>query len=179
MLVNKTNRLQSDFTPLDLILTDSKYKDEIYLCKEVFEAFKRMRDDAFLEEGYKIDIMSGYRDYKYQEKLYNNLIYEKGLNYALTRIAPAGGSEHQTGLALDFCVYFDNRCYIEDDILELMATKWVHDNCYKYGFILRYPFDKEEVTGYSYEPWHLRYVGNSLSKYLYDNNLTLDEYKSV
>ena len=99
MLVNKTNKLDNDYVPRDLVVTDSLYKDNIYLNKECYDNFKKMQSDAnFL--GYRIDIMSGYRDYKYQEKLYNKLVYEKGNSYASIRIASPGTSEHQTGLMI-------------------------------------------------------------------------------
>lgn len=174
MLVNKTNRLDASFVPSDLVVTDSSYKDNIKLNRVCFEAFKKLRDAAS-EEGYQIDIMSGYRDYDYQDELYKRLVYEKGVCYAFRSVAQAGASEHQTGLAIDYCVYFDNRCYIEHDIDDLLVTKWVSDHAHEYGFILRYPFDKEEITLYNYEPWHLRYVGD-LASYLYDKHLTLEEY---
>ena len=113
---------------------------------------------------------------KKEEKIYNKLLEEKGFTYAITRIAEPGKSEHQTGLAIDFCIYKDEKCYIEHEIEELLETKWVHQNCYRYGFILRYPEGKEDITKYSYEPWHIRYVGN-IASYIYNNNLTLEEYK--
>lgn len=174
MLVNKTNILDKDYVPSNLVLTDSLYKDGIYLENETFLAFKKMQKEA-LKEGYKIDIMSGYRDYEYQKSLYDKLVYEKGKNYAFRSVAMGGASEHQTGLAVDFCVYMGDRCYIEHDIADLMATKWVHDNCSKYGFIVRYPFDKEEITKYNYEPWHLRYVGDWAMN-IYKSGKTLEEY---
>lgn len=174
MLVNRANKLNDDYVPSDLVITDSLYKDNIYLDKECYDSFKIMQEDA-LKEDLCIDIMSGYRDYKYQEKIYNKLVLEKGISYAMRAIAVPGASEHQTGLAIDYCVYIDNKCYIEHDIMDLMATDWVFNNCYKYGFIVRYPLDKEEITGYNYEPWHIRYVGE-IADYLYKNNLTLEEY---
>ena len=174
MLVNKDNSLHETYIPDNLVNTNSEYKDGILLEEKTYLQFKKMQDDA-RKFGYNIDIMSGYRDYRYQEKIYNNLLKEKGFNYAFRSIAKPGCSEHQTGLALDFCVYKDNKCYIEHEIEEMLETKWVHQNCYKYGFILRYPFNKEEITKYNYEPWHLRYVGDK-ANYLYSNNLTLDEY---
>ena len=174
MLVNKDNSLHETYIPDNLVNTNSEYKDGILLEEKTYLQFKKMQDDA-RKFGYNIDIMSGYRDYRYQEKIYNSLLKEKGFNYAFRSIAKPGCSEHQTGLALDFCVYKDNKCYIEHEIEEMLETKWVHQNCYKYGFILRYPFNKEEITKYNYEPWHLRYVGDK-ANYLYSNNLTLDEY---
>ena len=175
MLVNKTNSLFSGYVPDDLTLVSSKYKGNIKLDRVTYENFLKMQEDAG-KYGYEIDIMSGYRDYLYQEKIYNKLVYEKGFNYAISRIAKAGCSEHQTGLAIDICVYRDGKCYIESEISDFVETKWVHQNCYKYGFILRYPLDKEDITKYSYEPWHLRYVGSDVARDIYNRDVTLEEY---
>lgn len=174
MLVNKDNPLSETFVPMDLVEVISKYKDGIRLNKDCYSNFLRMQEDA-LRYGYRIDVMSGYRDFLYQEKIYNKLIKEKGFNYAISRIAKAGCSEHQTGLAIDICVYRDDKCYIENDICDFEEVKWLHQNCYRYGFILRYPFGKEDITKYSYEPWHLRYVGD-VAKDIYNRDITLEEY---
>ena len=159
---------------------NKEYLEEIkksmhYIDKKVKESFDRLKEAA-KRNNYLIDIESGYRDYDYQEKLYNKLLDEKGFNYTVTRIARPGSSEHQTGLAIDFCVYQNEKSYIEHEIEDLIETKWVHQNCHKYGFILRYPEGKEDITKYSYEPWHLRFVGD-IAPYIYNNNLTLEEYK--
>lgn len=174
MLVNRDNFLDSNYVPVDLVNVNSKYKNDILIVDNVYQQFMLMKSDA-LRLGYHIDVMSGYRNYNYQEKIYNKLINDKGLNYALRYIAPAGASEHQTGLAIDICVYRDNKCYIEHEISEFEEVKWLHRNAHRYGFILRYPNEKEDITGYNYEPWHFRYIGN-LASYLYYNNLVLEEY---
>lgn len=174
MLVNRDNLLDEYYVPLNLVKTNTLYKDNVYLEEETFKNFGLLKQKA-KEYGYYIDIMSGYRDYKYQEKLFNELVSDKGYNYAYKYIAKPGSSEHQTGLALDFVVYKDELCYKEHDVEDLKETKWVHENMHNFGFILRYPKDKEEVTKYSYEPWHIRYVGG-IASYLYKNNLTLEEY---
>jgi len=174
MLVNKTNCLSKDYIPNDLVNVSSLYKDGIKLDKKTYDAFLKMQEDS-LKHGYYIDIMSGYRDYLYQEKIYEKLVQEKGFNYAISRIAKPGCSEHQTGLAIDICVYRDDKCYIEDEITDFIEIKWVHQNCHRYGFILRYPFGKEDITKYSFEPWHFRYVGDVASE-MYNNDLTLEEY---
>ena len=101
---------------------------------------------------------------------------ERGFTYAFRSIAKAGCSEHQTGLAIDICVYRDNKCYIEREIEEMDEGRWLRDNAYKYGFILRYPKGKENITGYMFEPWHIRYLGVDVATYLHDNNLTYEEY---
>ena len=174
ILVNKDNPLPRAHIPSDLINTNSKYKGNILLNKKALEAFRKLQKEA-LKYNYQIDIESGYRDYDYQEKKYNKLVSEKGYSYAITRIAEPGKSEHQTGLAIDFCIYKDNKCYIEHEIEDLPETKWVHHNAHKYGFILRYPEGKEDITKYSYEPWHLRYVEDIASN-LCHKHLTLEEY---
>lgn len=175
ILVNKDNPLSKAYIPKDLVIVDSKYKNEIYLNQEAKEMFDKLKKEAEAN-NYFIDIESGYRSYNYQLKIYNKLLKEKGFNYAFRHIASPGESEHQTGLAIDFCIYEGEKCYIEHDIEDLPATKWIHQNASKYGFILRYPDGKEDITKYNYEPWHLRYVGGA-ADYIYKNNLTLEEYK--
>lgn len=174
ILVNKDNPLPRAHIPNNLVDTESKYKDNILIDKKVKEAFNLLKIEA-LKYDYHIDIESGYRTFDYQEKIYNKLLEEKGFTYAVTRIAEPGKSEHQTGLAIDFCIYKEGKCYIEHDLKELPETKWIHQNAHLYGFIIRYPEGKEDITKYSYEPWHLRYVG-SLADTLYNQNLTLEEY---
>jgi len=174
ILVNKDNTLDKTYVPNDLVNANSNYKDNILINKLVLEKFNLMKEDAY-KLGYNIDIMSGYRDYMYQEKLYNKLLKEKGLAYTFRSIAKPGASEHQTGLAIDICVYRDDKCYIEHELEDLEEINWIIDNCYKYGFILRYPRYMEDKTGYNYEPWHFRYVGD-IAKFLYENNLLLEDY---
>ncbi len=174
LLVNKDNKIPAGYEA-NLIEIESEYKSNVLLEENTYRNFKRMQEDALLY-GYKIDVMSGYRSYDYQEKLYNKLLNGRGFSYAFRSVAKPGYSEHQTGLAIDFCIYRDDNCYIEHDITDMLETKWVHQNCSKYGFIVRYPLDKEEITKYNYEPWHLRYVGE-IANYIYNNDLTLEEYK--
>ena len=173
ILVNKEHELDRTYIPSNLVNSNSSYKDGILVCEKVFRMFEIMKYFA-LKKGYKIDIMSGYRTYDYQEKIYNKLIFQTGFNYAFRYIAKPGCSEHQTGLAIDICVYKNDKCYIEHEISDFEEIKWLHKNAHRFGFILRYPPDKEDKTGYNYEPWHFRYVGN-MANYLYYNDLTLEE----
>lgn len=175
ILVNKDNALDKSYIPDNLVNAKSNYKDVILINNKVFEQFNLMKQDAF-KLGYHIDIMSGYRDYFYQERLYNKLLNEKGYAYTFRSVAKPGCSEHQTGLAIDICVYKDDKCYIEHELENLEEIKWVINNCYKYGFILRYPKDMEDITGYNYEPWHFRYVGEA-AEYLYKNMILFEDYK--
>lgn len=174
ILVNKDNPLPRAHIPKNLVYAESKYKDNIMIDEMVKISFDKLKEEA-LKHNYYIDIQSGYRDYDYQEKIYNKLIEEKGFTYAITRIAEPGKSEHQTGLAIDYCIYRGEKSYVEHDVKELSETKWIHNNAHKFGFILRYPEGKEDITKYSYEPWHLRYVGR-LAEYIYKKNITLEEY---
>ena len=173
MLVNRDNLLNKTYVPKNLVDCDSKYKQN-FVVDIVYQQFMLMKIEAIIL-GYDIDIMSGYRDYNYQEKLYNKLVNDKGFNYAFRYIAPPGASEHQTGLAIDLCIYREGKCYIEHEIQNFEEIKWVEKNAHRFGFILRYPFGLEDITGYNYEPWHFRYVGD-MASYLYYNNLTLEEF---
>ena len=174
-LVNKDNPLGKTYIPLNLVNSNSNYRDGILVNKKALEEFTLMKNDAY-SHGYRIDIMSGYRDYNYQDKIYNKSVKEKGLAYTFRSVAKAGCSEHQTGLAIDVCVYREDKCYIEHELEDMEEIDWVIDNCYKYGFILRYPRGMEDRTGYNYEPWHFRYVGD-IAEHLHKNNILLDDYK--
>ncbi len=175
ILVNKEHPLDKTYIPSNLIDTKSKYKKNILLDQKVLINFQHMKNDM-QSLGYYIDIMSGYRDYNYQEKIYNKSLYQKGYTYTVRSIAKPGSSEHQTGLAIDICIYKDNKVYIEHQIINTKELDFLKKNSHKYGFILRYPEEKENITGYNYEPWHYRYVGIELANYLHKNGLTLEEY---
>ena len=161
-LVNRDNKLDRTYVPNNLVNCNSRYKENIFIVDKVYSMFLRMKLEAKIN-NYDIDIMSGYRDYNYQEKIYNKLIHDKGFNYAFRYIAPPGASEHQSGLAIDICVYREGNCYIEHEIENFNEIKWLHENAHRFGFILRYLNNKEDITGYNYEAWHLRYVGNMAS----------------
>ena len=155
MLVNKNNEISKDYVPNDLELINIKYANEKkYLRKEAKEHFEKLAYDANLL-GYKIIAVSAYRDYDYQNKLYNNYVKEYGLEYASKCSAPAGYSEHQTGLAVD--VTASNNNY--GTFVSSKEYIWMVNNAHKYGFILRYLNGEENITGYNYESWHYRYVG--------------------
>ena len=121
--------------------------------------------------GMNIWIQSGYRSYSLQESLYNKYVNRDGKLAADTYSARPGYSEHQTGLAFDLNS-------ISDEFQDTSEGKWVNENAWRYGFILRYPKSKESITGYKYESWHLRYVGEDLAAKLYNNGdwITLEEH---
>ena len=180
ILVNKENLLPSDYVPEDLVEihepTGSKL-DKTYvnrLNREVYSAFKDMQKGA-LKEGYEIFVDSSYRSYEYQERVFNKVVLEKGVEHAQRFVATPGGSEHQTGLAIDI-IFRRNNKMIEEQTEEDPEIKWLFMHAHQYGFILRYPKGKEEITGFNFEPWHFRYVGKKLSKELFETHITLEEY---
>lgn len=138
------------------------------LDDEAILAFNEMKCCAE-KYGFNLAIVSGFRSYEYQEKIYNEYIKEYGEEVTDTFSAQPGHSEHQTGLALDIGRDEDSYQYTEESI-------WLANNSYKFGYIIRYPKGKEKITGYKYEPWHIRYVGKEHAKLMYKNNLTLEEY---
>lgn len=172
VLVNKNNQLSSSYIPTDLETISNQYaNDGKKLRKEAKNAFESLSRDAFIL-GYRIVAVSAYRDYFYQKDLFEHYVKEKGLDYALTCSSKPGHSEHQTGLAVD--VEGSNRDY--DHFEESDEFIWMKENAHHYGFIMRYPKGKEFITGFKYEPWHYRYVGKEIATYIYENNLTLEEY---
>ena len=174
MLVNKSFPLDKNYIPENLVKVESigEHLDDghiVMLVKEVYEAFLKLQKDA----PFEIIVDSGYRDYNYQKELLEHYLNEQG-EAAYLKVALPGTSEHQTGLAVDYAYIIDGK--YDDDVEKYPEyNKWVHENAHKYGFILRYPLNKTEITGFNYEPWHLRYIGKN-AKYIYENNLTLEEY---
>ncbi len=143
------------------------------LLEETKQAFQEMNSDA-LPLGLNLYISSGYRSYSLQEDLYSGYVLRDGKEAADTYSARAGHSEHQTGLAFDLNS-------ISDEFTNTPEGKWVHENAWRYGLILRYPYGKDDITGYKHESWHLRYVGKELAEKLYNNGdwITLEEYFGI
>lgn len=122
--------------------------------------------------GHNIPLLSGFRSYSRQKTLYNNYAARDGYEKADTYSARPGHSEHQSGLAFDVGA-------IDDYYGTTPAGQWLAENCHKYGFIIRYLKGKEHITGYKYEPWHIRYVGESHSTKIHNLGITLEEYLNV
>ena len=174
MIVNKYYYLEKNYYYGELVKMDSKYDNQNsnMLNSIAYEAFKKLVDQAEIE-GYHIRNNSAYRSYDTQNSLYNNYKKNNGISYADKWSARPGFSEHQTGLALDVGV---ESKYSVGKFENSREFTWMKENSYKYGFILRYPKGKEYITGYSYEPWHYRYVGVDAATYIYENNITFEEY---
>ncbi|MBD8068031.1 D-alanyl-D-alanine carboxypeptidase family protein [Bacillus sp. PS06] len=180
-LVNKEHTLPSVYSPADLTIPEVEFsfgKQDVpksYLREEAALALEKMFASAN-NEGIKLFAVSGYRSYETQEALYNAQIKKTGdTEVANQTVAVPGESEHQTGLAMDVSSKSVNLQLIEE-FGETKEGKWVEQNAHKFGFILRFPKGKEDITGYQYEPWHFRYVGEEIASQIYNNNLTLEEF---
>ncbi len=130
-----------------------------------YTAFIKMKQ----ESGFDMQIVSGFRSFDTQKDVFESWCRIDGYEKASMYSAKPGHSEHQTGLAIDVTS-------IEADYGDTAEGKWLAENCYKYGFIIRYPKDKTDITGYIYEPWHIRYLGSSTAKLVYQSGLTLEEF---
>lgn len=173
LIVNKTYSIPDNYQPQDPEEPVTTERCINCLEKEVMSAFQLMKSDA-TSLGLNIYIASGYRSYTYQDKLYNNYSAVSGTDQADTYSARPGHSEHQTGLCFDLNS-------VEDSFANTDEGRWVNENAYLYGFIIRYPKGKESITGYQYESWHLRYVGKELATKLYNQGdwITLEEYYGI
>ena len=166
MLVNKFNYLNNNFVPEKMVKIDNTQLE----IKAALE-FRNMQKEA-QKQKLNIIAISGYRSYEYQNTLYNSYVSKDSKEKADTYSARAGHSEHQTGLAVD--VSAGNSPYTEFE--NSKEFEWLKENAHKYGFILRYPKNKEYITGYIYEAWHYRYVGIEIALYIKKHNITFDEY---
>lgn len=179
IIVNKHQPLSADHVPADLVIPDIPFSfngkpEKRYLRKPAADAVEALFAAA-KKDGIELFGVSGYRSYNTQRWLWNYNVRKKGEAAASRYNASPGMSEHQTGLALD----------VSSESVGLQLTEpfgdtkeglWLADNAHRFGFILRYPEGKEQITGYSYEPWHIRYVGTETAGAIYKNKLTLEEW---
>ena len=173
MVANKSYGLPQDYAPANT----EKYK----LTPEVTTYFNDLISAAS-SAGYSLRGQSGYRSYSIQSSLYNNSVNNNGKEYADKYSARPGYSEHQTGYAMDICDNnLDSSYCISSKYAGTASANWLAENCWKYGFILRYVKNKTDETGYNYESWHFRYVGYDLAKELYNNGdwITLEDYFGI
>ncbi|MGD7045143.1 M15 family metallopeptidase [Jeotgalibacillus proteolyticus] len=134
---------------------------------------------AAAEAGFELIAFSTYRSYEYQDELYHRYVDEHGQEEADRFSARPGYSEHQTGLGFDIGEVGQEALWADDAFKDTEAAKWLEENAHQYGFILRYPPGKEDITGYQYESWHFRYLGKELAKKVYSSGLTLEEYLNI
>jgi len=170
LLINKDHCLPEDYDPgemVDILARKDRHFQlahaDMKLQTEVYEALDRMCADAEAQGVTGYILTDSFRPREEQERLYSEM--PAGI------AAPPGYSEHETGLAFDISAYSKN-----GDFGETPQFEWLYAHCAEYGFILRYPQGKEDITGYSYEPWHYRYVGVEIAKEIMSAGMTLEEY---
>lgn len=171
VLVNKYNHLPNNYKPSDITYVDGAYGNQVPFRNVLKDSFIKLQQAAKDEININLMPTTAFRNQSFQTTLYNNYVKSDGIEKADTYSARPGYSEHQTGLAIDLKNTALSNTRLTDDNYE-----WLHNNAYKYGFIIRFPKDKEFITGYQFENWHIRYVGEEAAKIIYDNNLTLEEY---
>ena len=190
LLVNKNHPIDQDYLNSIVIPSlvqvnfdrdnDEIFKEfgiknkNIYLEKETADAWYQLKE-FINKKGIKFDICSGYLSLENQQNKYNNFLIRNGIETTEKRMCLPGYSEHHTGLAID-CDYFINNDWAGICNEEAPETKYIHSILHIFGFILRYPKHKQEITGVQYEPWHIRYVGKKLAKELYEKDMVLEEY---
>ena len=181
VLVNKSNKLPDDWTD-HIVLEEAKNtvdEEDIYLVeREALSHFNDLRDELLVEEGIDIELDSTYRSVDEQIELWDYFREEYGEDYCKKYLATPGYSEHHTGLAIDVFLIKDGEIIRENDamIAERETFAKVHEKLAKHGFILRYPEGKDNITGYAYEPWHFRYVGQPAAIEIAEKGLTLEEF---
>lgn len=180
VLVNKEFALPSDYSPPDLVRPNVQFSfgnqdiEKSYMRKEAATALETMFKGAE-EDGIYLFAVSGYRSYSRQEEILAAGAAASSEEQALKSIAPPGMSEHQSGLAMDISSE-GNQFELNEEFEATEEGRWLKDHAHEYGFILRYPKGKEDITKYIYEPWHFRYIGKEAAAVIYKNGWTLEEY---
>ena len=181
VLVNKYSKLPDDWEKnVQLVDAKNAWDEDIKVEKKAYENYKKLKKEL-KEEGVNIELDSVYRSVKEQQELWDEWSKdpEKGIEYVKKYVATPGYSEHHTGLAIDICLKKDGKLVYENDdmISDRKTFAKIHKKLSKYGFILRYLENRDDITGYAYEPWHLRYVGSEkIAKEIMDKDITLEEY---
>ena len=179
VLVNKQNKLPENWEEIVELKEVTNSLNETYQVeKEASVQFEKLRK-ALLNEGIVIELDSTYRSVKRQQEIWDQFEKDKGIEYARQYVAVPGYSEHHTGLAIDIKLVKDGNVIDDNDdmIAESEIFAKIHEKLADYGFILRYLEGKDDITGYSYEPWHFRYVGSTkVAKEIMSKGLTLEEY---
>ncbi|MEO8105230.1 MAG: M15 family metallopeptidase [Candidatus Saccharibacteria bacterium] len=177
--LNPPNYVPSKLVVPNIPLRSNITSSEEYVRSDTASALNTLFSAA-KSEAINLNLQSGYRSYGYQGSLYNRYVTQQGLAVADSQSARPGYSEHQTGLAADLGGSSDPACDVEQCYASTAEGKWLAANSYRFGFIVRYPADKQNITGYSYEPWHIRYVGTELSQEMHAKGIsTLEEFFHV
>ena len=174
-LVNRQYRISDAFTPEDL--TEAQVPGQVREMRaEAAAALEEMYAACLEETGCQLISVSGYRSYSKQEKLYRAKLQRVGGKEELAEeyVAPPGASEHHLGLAMD--IGQQSKPTLNEKFAETEGGIWARENCWRFGFILRYGEEWEDITGYKYEPWHFRYVGKDLAKEIHDANVPFETW---
>lgn len=171
VLVNKYNHLPKNYRPTDLAYIPGAYGNNVPMRSVTKDAFLELQDAAKKELNINLMPTTAFRDEAFQRTLYTNYVNKEGVDKADTYSARPGYSEHQTGLSIDLKNTALSNVRLSDENYD-----WLENNAYKYGFIIRFPKNKEDITLYQFENWHIRYVGKDAAKTIYENKLTLEEY---
>lgn len=176
ILVNRDNPVPPDFPDsIEIVFVEVEKGFSVPLEKETAEKYLQLK--SYLAElGIRIEVLSGYRYPETQKRIWRENVAAYGEEYAWQHVAKPGYSEHQTGLALDLSLYDEQNDKVEDTDVE--AYEKLFPYLHEFGFILRYPAGREGVTGYRFEPWHIRYVGVKAARLIHRNDWTLEEYVS-
>lgn len=178
-LVNKQFKLPDQYEPKDLVYPDvafifSEKTEKRKMRKEAATALEQMFAGA-MKDKIELAGVSAYRSYATQKNLFDSYVKRDGEAKARTYSAVPGHSEHETGLAIDVSGS-DGKCAAQDCFAGTPEAKWLASHSAEYGFIIRYPKGKEAITGYQYEPWHIRYVGSKVAKEISSRGITMEEY---
>lgn len=186
VLVNKENVLPDGWEEaLDITTTTNSVGDEVKTESKAYEAYLALKEEVEQDlEGYekgevRLELDSAYRSIAEQQQIWDDFMEKYGEEYTTTHVAVPGFSEHQTGLALDLYFTIDGKDIYENEDLVQYTDIWevIHARLAEHGFILRYLDGREDTTGYSYEPWHIRYIDDpAVAKEIMDKNITLEEY---
>ena len=176
VLVNKLHAVSKNYKPTNMVSINGKYTTNqgLEMKADAYKAFKKMRKAARADGKY-FKICSAYRSYETQKYLYKNYLSTMGKELRNIRSAAPGRSEHHTGYAIDITCK-SMGWTLSQDFASTSEGKWIKKHCAEYGFIIRYPKGKTDITGYDYEPWHLRYVGVDVAKEITKKGITLEEY---
>jgi D-alanyl-D-alanine carboxypeptidase len=178
-IVNKQRPLEGDYKPAEMTAPNVKLRwardaETMQVSTEIAEPLESM-DKAMRQAGLNVELISGYRSAAFQKELYDDHVRQYGQAEADRQSARPGTSEHQTGLVVDLGRP-DKKCDLLECFGDTPEGKWLAAHAHEYGFIIRYLKDKEQHTGYMYEPWHLRYVGKELAAELHAKKQTMEEF---
>jgi len=178
VIVNREHLIENSyFDDLKLVDCKSVLGEELKVEEETYKAYLKLK--KFLEsKNIYIGICSAWRSIREQQKIMDEYIEKYGIDYTNKYVAPVGASEHHTGLAIDLGIYESKDEYVDNDDLFRHEKQFltIHPYLKYFGFILRYPIGKENITGYDYEPWHIRYVGKRMAFKITNSGLTLEEF---